>query len=208
MAARSASAKAASSATLAEALGARAARAVVQMTSGVDERAASEAVSASSDALVLLRLFERPEVIESLRASDPLAPARLRGVEARRKLIDLAGGLLSAEAAGDALGITRQAIEKRRRAGRLLSLSLGKRGYRYPTFQFVEGHTLPGLERVLDALRGRDPWTQVSFFVNRRSDLDGRSPVQLLQSIRRRPDRDVVDAVIEAAEADAEQGAA
>jgi hypothetical protein len=208
MAARSASAKAASSATLAEALGARAARAVVQMTSDVDERVASEAVSASSDALVLLRLFERPEVLESLRAADPLAPARLRGIAARRRLVDLAGGLLSAEQAGDELGITRQAIEKRRRAGRLLSLLLGRRGYRYPAFQFVDGHTLPGLERVLDALSGRDPWTQVSFFVNRRSDLDGRSPVQLLQATRRRPDRDVVDAIVEAAEAEMEQGAA
>jgi hypothetical protein len=60
----------------------------------------------------------------------------------------------------------------------------------------------------LDALSGRDPWTQVSFFVNRRSDLDGRSPLQLLQASRRRPDDDVVDAVVEAAEADAEQGGA
>jgi hypothetical protein len=208
MRARSASAKAASSATLAEALGTRAARAVVQMTSGVDERVASEAVSASSDTLVLLRLLEQPEVLESLRAVDPLAPARLRGIDARRKLVDLAGGLLSAEDAGDELGMTRQAIEKRRRAGRLLSLSLGRRGYRYPAFQFVHGQTLTGLERVLDALSGRDPWTQVSFFVNRRSDLDGRSPLQLLQASRRRPDDDVVDAVVEAAEADAEQGGA
>lgn len=189
------------SATLADALVTRTRRAVTTMTSGVDARTAADAVAASSDALVLLRLLEQPELLESLRAADPLAPARLRGIDARRKLVDLAGGLLSSEEAATTLGLTRQAIEKRRRAGRLLCLSLGKRGYRYPAFQFVDGKTLSGLERVLDALKDRDAWTQLSFFVNRRAELGNRKPVALLQAGR-------IDDVVEAAEADADQGAA
>jgi hypothetical protein len=106
------------------------------------------------------------------------------------------------------LGITRQGVEKRRRSGRLLSVSLGKRGYRYPAFQFVDGHALPGIARVLAALEGKDPWTQLSFFVNRRSDLDGRSPVEVLQLAVGAAEDDRVDVVVEAAEAEADQGAA
>lgn len=186
---------------LADALLMRTRRAVEQMTRDVDARAAADAVSAASDALVVLRLLEQPEALESLRGADPLAPARLRGIDARKKLVDLAGGLLSSEDAAMALGLTRQAVEKRRRAGRLLSLSLGRRGYRYPAFQFADGATLTGLERVLDALTGRDAWTQLAFFLNRRVDLANQSPVTRLR-------RGDVDAVVDAAGADAHQGAA
>jgi hypothetical protein len=188
-------------ATLATALLTRTRRAVADVTRDVDDRTAADAVSASSDALVLVRLLEQPEVLDALRAADALAPARLRGIEARAKLVDLAGGLASSEEASAALGLTRQAIEKRRRAGRLLALSLGKRGYRYPVFQFGEGRTLPGLERVLDALEGTDAWTALAFFVNRRAELGDRSPVELLRIGQ-------VDAVIEAAGTIREQGAA
>jgi hypothetical protein len=190
-----------------EALLTRARRALVRASREIDEHVAADVVSASSDALVLLRLLEQPAVLDALCAADPLAPARVRGIDARLKLIERSGGLLSAAEAAHLLGLTRQAIEKRRRAGRLLSVSLGRRGYRYPAFQFAGGRTLPGLERVLAALGGRDPWTQVSFFLNGRSDLDGRSPVELLQPAQGPLERDSVDAVVEAAEADLDQGA-
>ncbi len=194
--------------TLNDALLVRAQRALLRASREVDERVAADAVSAPSDALVLLRLLEQPEVLDALRAADPLAPARVRGIEARLQLIELAGGLLSAADVATVLGLTRQAVEKRRRAARLLAVSLGRRGYRYPAFQFVGGQTLPGLARILAALESRDAWTQVHFFVNRRTDLGDRSPAEVLLPTAGFRDGDPADAVIDAAEADLDQGAA
>jgi hypothetical protein len=172
---------AAGSSAIQGALLARLVKAVADVAEGVDDRVAAEAVSESSDPLTLVRLLERPEMVDELRRADPLAPARLRGIAARQRLIEMAGGILSAEEAAGALGLTRQAIDKRRRAGRLLAVSLGRRGYRYPAFQFVRGGVLPGLEAVLAALRPHDPWMQLSFFVNRHSDLDEESPLAALE---------------------------
>ncbi len=142
-----------------------------------------------------------PDLLERIRASDPLAPARLRGVTARQQLLDLAGGTLSREETAKTLGLKRQAIERRRGAGRLLALSFGKRGYRYPACQFVDGRTVPGLERVLDALKDQDAWTQLAFFVNRRSDLNDEGPLTLLG-------RGEIDRVLPVARALGEHGAA
>ena len=162
---------------------------------------AAEALSESSDSLALLKLLEQPRILEELHKSDPLARARLRGVPARKQLVELAGGVLSSDEVAELLGLTRQAVDKRRRAGRLLALAFGKRGHRYPAFQFVEGRLLPGLEQVLAALKAHDPWTQLSFFVNRSSDLNDESPVTVLR-------KGNLEAVLRAAHAVGEHGAA
>jgi hypothetical protein len=170
----------ASATPLLGALVARLVRALTGVAGQVDERVAAKAVAEPADSLALLRLLEQSEVVEDLRRIDPLAPARLRGISARKRLLELAGGTLSAEKAADALGLTRQAVDKRRRAGKLLAVSIGKRGYRYPAFQFVHGGVLPGLEPILDALGSHDAWMLLSFFVNRSSDLGGESPLAVL----------------------------
>jgi hypothetical protein len=194
----------AESAPLQGALLARLVKAVADVTENVEEQVAAEAVSESSDPLTLVRLLERPDMLERLRQSDPLAPARLRGITARQRLIELAGGALSVDEAAEALGLTRQAVDKRRRAGKLLAVSLGKRGFRFPAFQFVRGGVVPGVEQVLAALRQHDPWMQLSFLANRNSDLDDRSPAEVLQ----RGNGGDADAVMRAAAAFGEHGAA
>lgn len=183
------------------ALVARLIKAFADVTADVDDAIAADAVSESSDVLAFVRLLEQPDVLEKLKAVDPLAPARLRGIKARQTLLDLAGGTLSSEEVASALGLTRQAIEKRRRAGRLLALSFGKRGYRYPAFQFADGKSLPGLEPVLEAMKQQDAWTQLAFFVNRRSDLGQKAPAALLA-------KGAGDRVLSAADTVGEQGAA
>jgi hypothetical protein len=194
----------AETAPLQGALLARLVKALADVTENVEDRVAAEAVSESSDPLTLVRLLERPDMLERLRESDPLAPARLRGISARQRLLEMAGGALSVEEAAAALGLTRQAVDKRRRAGKLLAISLGKRGFRFPAFQFVRGGVLPGLEKVLGGLREHDPWMQLSFFVNRHSDLDDQSPVAVLHAA----DEEHVEAVITAAATLGEHGAA
>jgi hypothetical protein len=67
--------------------------------------------------------------------------ARLRGIEAKRRIVVEDGGLLGAEKVGEILTISRQAVEKRRKAGKLMGVSLG-RGYGYPAWQLSERGTL------------------------------------------------------------------
>jgi len=135
-----------------------------------------------------------------LQRDDLLARARLRGLDARARLLQAEGGPLSVDAVGRLLHITRQAVDKRRRAGRLLGLRIGRRGYAYPSWQFGEAGTLPGLEEVLLDLLNHDPWMQVGFFLNGNVRLGGESPLAELR-------RGHVEAVQRAARAYGEQGA-
>src|SRR5947209_199003 len=80
------------------------------------------------------------------------------------------GGTVSAEEAAGLLHMTRQGVDRRRQAGKLIGLLLGRRGYRYPVWQFDTSNgrtgTVPCLEDVLDALADHDPWAQAIFMVN------------------------------------------
>lgn len=55
-----------------------------------------------------------------------------RGLRRRETLLPVEGSALSAEKAASALGIIRQGVDERRRAGRLLAVTVGRRGYLYP----------------------------------------------------------------------------
>jgi hypothetical protein len=150
-----------------------------------------------SDYGALLRALDQPELLAALEPRDPLAPARLRGLRLQQELLTAEGGTSSAQAVADALGITRQAIDKRRKRGALIGLSLGRRGYAYPVWQIG----LDGLEAVLAELRDLDPWTQTAFMLAPNRWLAGETPLEVL----RRGNR---DAVLQAARLYGEQIAA
>lgn len=160
-----------------------------------------EASAASTDFMVLVEALTAPSLATQLAAEDPLAAARLRGVEQQRNLVEKSGGVLTSENVSGVLGISRQAVDKRRRQGRLIGLVRGRRGYAYPAWQFKNGRTLPELENVLEQLRRHDPWMQLAFFVNGNDRLNGGSPLEALRSGRVKP-------VLEAAASYGEQGAA
>lgn len=126
-----------------------------------------------------------------------VARARLRGIEAKRKLLAAEGGPLSSAQAAKLLKISPQAVDKRRRENKLLGLELGKRGHLYPSWQF----DLPGLEQVLTALGGRDPWEKLSFFLNPSGILGDRTPLTVL-----RGEKAKLTAVVNAAISYGEQG--
>jgi hypothetical protein len=96
-------------------------------------------------------------------------------------MLETAGGTLTSEQVSDVLGITRQAVDKRRASHQLLALTQGKRGYSYPSFQFKDGKTLPGLEDVLAELKALDPWMQMVFFTNPHERLGGDTPLERLR---------------------------
>ena len=158
----------------------RAINAVLRFTE-LSEDSIIDAAKSPSDLDVLVKGLLASPIVEDLKAVEPLAPAFIRGYEAKHKLIEEHGGTLSAEKVGEILGITRQAVEKRRQMGKLLALTIGRHGYRYPVWQFNESGSLPGLEQVLSVLAGHDQWMQTAFFVSRNPRLNNRTPIEMLE---------------------------
>lgn len=175
---------------------ARSLRAVEALKS-LDEKKLVEAVKAPTDYSVLVSALNNEEALATARDSDPLAAARLRGIEAKRKLLESEGGAVSSAKAAQILKVTRQAVDKRRKEGKLLGLELGKRGYLYPSWQFG----LKGLEDVLSALEGQDFWGRVSFFLNPNDVLEDETPLGVLTKGGN------IDEVIRAAKVYGEHGA-
>ena len=160
---------------------ARGLNALARLADTLEERKIGDAIGAPSDYATLLTALETADAVAVLRQDDPLAPARLRGLEMRSHLLEMEGGVLGVEDVARHLAISRQAVDKRRKAGRLIGLSVGRRGYAYPAWQFGAGGLLSGLEETLSGLTVRDPWMQAAFFVSGNSYLGGASPLDVLR---------------------------
>jgi len=169
----------------------------VEALKSLDEKNLVEAVKAPSDYSVLVSALNSEEALATARDSDPLAAARLRGIEAKHKLLESGGGTVSSAKAAEILKLTRQGVDRRRKEGKLLGLELGKRGYQYPSWQFG----LKGLEDVLSALGVQDFWEKVSFFLNPNDLLEDQTPLEVLTKGEK------VDDVIRAALVCGEHGA-
>ena len=142
-----------------------------------------------------------------LPTSDPLAMARFRGVIAMRELLSAEGGALAASDVAQLLGISRQAVDKRRKLGQLLAVEVPKRGLLYPAWQFTDaGAPLPGLLDVLKVLGSHDAWAQARFFLSGNDWLEGKRPLDVLRVGG--VDQVLVDRVLAAARVFGEHGAA
>ena len=118
------------------------------------------------DRLAILRATDFWTVMETLSLA-PVAESaeykvRLRGALAKRKLLQMDGGVLSPSSAAALLGVSRQVVSQRRAARRLLGVE-GPRGYLYPAWQFADRGMLTGFEDTLRALRGEDAWSILTF---------------------------------------------
>jgi hypothetical protein len=158
---------------------ARALNGLADVVSALGVRTLDEAVHASSDYEALLDAVNSPDVATAWQVSDPLAEARQRGVVMKRQLLESEGGALTVAEVAKRLGISKQAVDKRRRVGKLLSLETS-RGFLYPAWQFSDDRVLPGIERVLGSLRAT-PWTQASWFLTGDSRLDDLRPIDVLR---------------------------
>jgi hypothetical protein len=136
-----------------------------------------------------------------LSARDPLAAARLRGTRMRDEIARAEGGTWTPEQVAEHLATTRQAVDKRRRANRLLAFPVGQRSYAYPAWQFDAHGVLPGFEDVLAAFSVPGVWTRASFFLGENTYLNGARPLDELR-------RGQIDSVRRAAAMFGEQGAA
>lgn len=86
------------------------------------------------------------------------------------------------------IGRSRQALERLRRAGRLLALRVGSQ-WRYPLWQFepdAPGGVTPGLEEVLQQL-SLSPVGAAFWLLHPAERLGGRPPIELLRRRRLEP---------------------
>lgn len=159
----------------------RATRAVENLVATLDRTSLEDAASARTDIEVLLVALQQPAVLGAVLEQDPLAEAKLRGQILRKELLEEEGGVIGPEEVGKLLGITRQSVDKRRKASTLLALELGSR-FVYPVWQIEGNKTLNHLEDALAALKDHDAWRKLSFFVHGNVRLGGRSPLQSLRA--------------------------
>jgi hypothetical protein len=164
-----------------QALMRRAINAVMTLAT-LSEDSVVDATAAPTDLAALVRALRSDELLEDLSRAEPLASAFIRGIEAKRKLIEEHGGTLPAAHVARMIGISRQAVDKRRQSGKLVALATGRHGYRYPVWQFSDSGTLPGLEEALSVLASHDEWMQTLFFVGKHPRLGNRTPIELLRA--------------------------
>jgi hypothetical protein len=178
---------------------ARATQAAESWSRSLSGRDLALAVAEPRNELVVLRALQRAEAWAGVLDHDPLAAAKARGIEKQRDLLAAEGGAVGVDELASALRISRQAVDKRRRAGKLLALPRGGHRWVFPAWQVARGRTVPGLEEVLSALGGHDPWSALIFFLTPDRLLNNRSPLQALRAGDRA-------AVVRAAERYGEQG--
>ena len=176
-------------------------RAFRQLENDLPSTLIDEATAAPTDYLVAVEALSSAPETTQLIAEDPFIAAKFRGLKRKQQMLEAAGGALSSERVAEVLGISRQAVDKRRASNQLLALTQGKRGYSYPSFQFEDGTTINGLEKVLGELKDLDPWMQMVFFTTPNERLGGKTPLEKLR-------KDLVSDVMVAASGYGEQGAA
>ncbi len=175
-------------------------RAVAGLEDDLTSALIEEATAASTDQLVMLEALSSAPWVAELAAKNPILEAKLRGLQLRQDMLEKSGGAMTSEGVAEVLRISRQAVDKRRAMNQLLALTQGRRGYSYPSFQFEEGKTLAGLDRVLAELGALDPWMQFHFFTSPHERLSNRTPIDVLRT-------GMVEDVIVAASGYGEQGA-
>jgi hypothetical protein len=74
-------------------------------------------------------------------------------------------------------GVSKQAVEARRRARTILALKTADGRWAYPTFQFTGGDVDPELVPAIQAFRDAPPWSAALWFVTPNPDLDDATPL-------------------------------
>ena len=175
-------------------------RAFINLEENLPGTIIEQAAGAPTDFLVALEALCSAPGTSQLIADDPHLAAKTRGLKRKKQMLEVSGGALSSEQTAEVLGISRQAVDKRRSSNQLLALTQGRRGYSYPSFQFEDGKTVRGLEKVLAQLKSLDPWMQMVFFTSPNERLGGRTPIESLH-------KGLVEEVTHAASGYGEQGA-
>lgn len=160
----------------------RAGHAIDHIARSATIEALTDALAAPTDFGAVARALRDPNSFPTALSLDPLVDALARGAAEREGLAARADGLLSADEAGRALGgISRQAVDKRRRGRQLLAVRIAS-DWRYPAAQFgADGEAVPGLADILNELADLGPWAVLDFLLANDAALDGASPLEALR---------------------------
>ena len=168
---------------LAQAFLKRSVKMLERVSSSASSEALQSALSAPTDVGgVASLLSDLAPLGADLSAVDPFAEAMARGAVIKRELLASGGGGLTSGQVASALGITRQAVDKRRSRRALLAVPNGSGDYAYPAWQFTSDGVIPGLDEVLRAFQMGSPWTQLSALLAPAPALRGRTILEALRS--------------------------
>jgi len=168
---------------LAQAFLRRSVKMLERVSSSASSEALKSALSSPTDVGgVATLLSDLAPLGVDLSAVDPFVEAMARGAAVKRELLTSGGGGLTSSQVSSALGITRQAVDKRRIRHALLAVPNGSGEYVYPACQFTADGVIPGLEEVLRAFRIRSPWTQLSALLAPAPALAGKTIAEALKS--------------------------
>jgi hypothetical protein len=141
-----------------------------------------EEVLGMADPLSGLSVAVERATTQKAAVRDPLAGARARGVGARERLIEKAGGVLRLGEAAERLGVRPQAVTGRRLRGTILAVPMPNGEWVYPACQFTDEGLLPGLGAFLNAFRDVAPWSQLAVLLAPSGRYGGRSALELLRA--------------------------
>lgn len=158
----------------------RSLNAINRIALNATEHTLAAALAAPTDIGALARIIPDAAIADAATSElDPFAASLARNAEHRERLAAMSGGLLSAENTGRILGITRQAVDKRRVNKRLLAVRQGG-DWRYPAFQFKNGGPPEELKGVIEILDDPNGWWSLDFLLARDSVIDNMSPFEAL----------------------------
>ena len=168
---------------LAQAFLKRSVKMLERVSSTASSEALESALSAPTDVGGLASLLsDLAPLGVDLAAVDPFAEAMARGAAIKRELLTSGGGGLTSSQVASALGITRQAVDKRRGRRALLAVPNGSGEYLYPACQFTADGVIAGFAEVLRAFRIQNPWTQLSVLLAPTPALGGKTILEALKS--------------------------
>ena len=158
----------------------RATHAIEHLASHATKATLAEAVAAPTDAGTLIRVLIDTAVLgDAVAELDPEAVDLAKQIEHCDALLRRAGGTYTATEVARLLGITRQAVDKRRQNGALLALRQGS-DWHYPRAQFHDRDTLPNLPEVVKGMAPTGPWVTLEFLITPDTVLLGLTPREAL----------------------------
>ena len=168
---------------LAQAFLKRSVKMLERVSSSASSEALQSALSSPTDVGGVASLLSDLAPLDvDLSVVDPFMEAMARGAAIKRELLTSGGGGLTSSQVAGALGVTRQAVDKRRTRHALLAVPNGSGEYVYPACQFTADGVIPGLEEVLRAFQIKNPWTQLSVMLASAPSLGGKTILEVLKA--------------------------
>ena len=158
----------------------RATRATSRLVRDMSYEGALKSVSAATDIGVLATALSNNIALEELAEADPFAGAVGRALDHKRSLIKEAGEMLTTGQVEVLLNVSRQAIDKRRKAAKIFGLLVNK-AWVYPAFQFANDDVLPGMEIVLSTLADTDQWVVLDLLLAKDEAFGRRSLLDVIR---------------------------